>query len=251
MRARRRTALVLGAALLASVVPAGVAADEAPAPAPTSVRFGTSAAGRPLVALHRSTPPTTRSGATRRVLVIGNLHGDEKAGLRVVERLRTARLPAGVDLWLVPSLNPDGTARGTRTNARGVDLNRNFPHAWARAGRGTAKYSGPRAASEPETRALMAFVRRHPPRTTVVLHQPLFGVDSYRAKSMALVRDLSAATGLPVKSFACRGTCHGTFTGWHNATVRGRAVTVELGRTVSARRLDRVAAAILRVGATG
>jgi predicted deacylase len=245
MRARGRTALVLGAALLASVVPGAVAADEAPAPAPTSVRFGTSAAGRPLVALHRSTP-----GATRRVLVIGNLHGDEKAGLRVVERLRTARLPADVDLWLVPSLNPDGTARGTRTNARGVDLNRNFPHAWARAGRGSAKYSGPRAASEPETRALMAFVRRHPPRTTVVLHQPLFGVDSYRAKSMALVRALSAATGLPVKSFACRGTCHGTFTGWHNATVRGRAVTVELGRTVSARRLDRVAAAVLQVGAS-
>ena len=45
------------------------------------------------------------------MLVIGSIHGDEQAGLRVVRRLRPREhLPADLDLWLVPTVNPDGTA---------------------------------------------------------------------------------------------------------------------------------------------
>ena len=43
---------------------------------------------------------------------------------------------------------------------------------------------------------------------------------------------------------------HGTFTGWHNASTGGYAVTVEFGRTVSAAELDRAAAGVLRVAST-
>jgi len=199
------------------------------------------------VAVHRVAPAPAEgaTGTVTRLLVIGNMHGDELAGLGVVRRLRTVALPRGLDLWLIPSVNPDGTAADRRTNARRVDLNRNFPDTWVRAGRGTVKWSGPRAASEPETRALMAFLRAHPPRTTVVFHQPLLGVDSYRAKSLPLVRALARAARLPVRSFACQSICHGTFTGWHNGATQGRAVTVELGPTPSRRRLDTVTAAVL------
>lgn len=208
-----------------------------------TVRIGTSVQGRALVAIHRWAP-----GATKRVLVIGNMHGDEKAGIRVIDRLKTRTLPANVDLWLIPSINPDGTRVSTRTNARKVDLNRNFPSYWVYSGKGTSKYSGPSSASEPETRALIAFVKKYQPRTTIVFHQPLFGVDSYQAKSMTLVRALASETGLPIKSFSCSGTCHGTFTSWHNRYSRGRAVTVEFGSTASTSRLDRVTRAVLRVG---
>lgn len=238
------------AASIAVLVAAGPA-SAAPASTETTntettsgtVQYGTSTGGRPLLAVHRS-GSTTRA-ATTRLLVIGSMHGDERAGLAIVRRLRTQALPPGLDLWLIPSMNPDGTAANRRTNARGVDLNRNFPDRWVRAGSGTIKWSGPGPASEPETRALMAFVRAHPPQTTVVFHQPLLGVDSYRAKSLPYVRALARASGLPVKSFTCRGTCHGTFTGWHNRVLPGRAVTVEFGRTASRARLDRVAAAVL------
>lgn len=31
------------------------------------------------------------------------------------------------EIWIMPSMNPDGTANGSRDNANGVDLNRDFP----------------------------------------------------------------------------------------------------------------------------
>jgi protein MpaA len=246
MRGGRRRALSSALALTAMtalLTGAVVAGSPAQAATTTTVRIGTSVQGRALVAIHRSQP-----GATKRVLVVGNMHGDEQAGIKVIERLKTRALPSNIDLWLIPSINPDGTRLGTRTNAHKVDLNRNFPRYWLYSGKGTSKYSGPTAGSEPETRALMAFVTKYKPRTTIVFHQPLYGVDSYQAKSMTLVQALARETAMPVKSFACSGTCHGTFTGWHNRYSPGRAVTVEFSATVSTWRLDKVTSAVLKVG---
>jgi hypothetical protein len=208
--------------------------------------IGRSVQGRRIYAVRRWTP-----GATKRVLVIGSMHGNEKAGHGVTYRLRRAPLPANVDLWIIPTINPDGVAATRRTNARGVDLNRNFPHSWARiARRGSPNYPGPYAASEPETRALMAFTSRVKPRMTVILHQPLYGIGSYRAKRLVLVRDLARYSGLPVKSFACGGVCHGTYTGWHNRYTPGAAVTVEFGWRPTKAQKDRMTRAILRTGST-
>jgi protein MpaA len=111
--------------------------------------------------------------AARRVLVVGCIHGSEPAGTAIVRRLERARPPRGVDLWLVRSLNPDGEARGTRQNARGVDLNRNFPSQWRAGGRPwDGEYPGARAASERETRIALRLVRRLRPNLTIWYHQP-------------------------------------------------------------------------------
>lgn len=247
-RVLRRTAtLVSGLVLLAGALgPAGATTGRSGTEvAEERVVLGWSMQGRPIVAWHRWRPD---ADGARPLLVVGSMHGDERAGHRVVRVLRDRRLPPGSDLWLVRTLNPDGAAAGTRTNARGVDLNRNFPVRWQKSARGSATWSGPAPASEPETVAVMSFVRTTQPWTTVALHQPLYGVDSYRAKSPRLVRELAAATGLPVRSFDCGGTCHGTFTDWHNARTSGRAVTVELGRDPTPARIDRVARGVLQVG---
>jgi predicted deacylase len=242
----RRAAVAAVACIALSLPLAG--ALEPPVAAVTAsvheetVVIGTSVQGRPIRAVHRWT-----DGATRSTVVVGSIHGDERAGMRVVRRLRTAALPAGVDLWLVRTMNPDGTAADRRTNGHGVDLNRNFPTYWERAGAGTETWSGPTAASEPETRAAMSFLRTLTPRTTLVFHQPLSGVDSYRAKSMTMVRRLSRLLDLPVRSFDCSGGCHGTLTDWHNRHLSGRAVTIELGPRVSAAAVTRYAAALLEV----
>jgi murein tripeptide amidase MpaA len=231
------------------VVTTRAAAASLTAVAPTAVatvRVGTSRGGRAITAV-RLGPNSAR----RRLVVVGVIHGTETAGARVVARLRAIALPAGLAVWLVPSMNPDGLAAGRRTNGALVDLNRNFPQVWRRAGQGGPNFSGPRAASEPETRALMQFLTAVNPGLVVIFHQPLNGVDSYGAKSLSTVRALAAAMRFQVGWFDCRGGCHGTLTQWFNHAHPGQAITVEFpsGRPSSAR-VDRVARGLLAVAAS-
>ena len=247
--------IAMGPAAVLAARPTSAAASvtsssRAAAPAATpgtavTTRFGRSRAGRPLVAV-RLGPAT----AARTLVVVGVIHGNERPGTAVVARLRSLPLPPGLNVWLVPTINPDGMAANRRGNAAGVDLNRNFPAAW-RLDRGGPNDSGPRAASEPETRAFMAWLGVVRPTLMVIVHSPLYGVDSYGAKSMATVRALGRATGFPVRSFDCRGGCHGTLTQWYNRGFRGQAITFEFGPgTPRAATVDRVAAGLLRVAAT-
>jgi protein MpaA len=135
-------------------------------------------------------------------LVAGVIHGSEPAGLAVVRRLRRMPLPAEVHLWLVPTVNPDGLAAGTRQNAHGVDLNRNWPVGWVHNGvPGDGNYSGPRPMSEPENRAMRAFILRVKPALTIWYHQPLdvvYGSDPHAA----VLRRYARLSGLPYHRLA-------------------------------------------------
>jgi len=140
-------------------------------------RFGASRQGRALL-VERRTGSATPS---RRVVVVGAIHGDEPGGLAVLDALRSGPLPGDLDLWLVGSLNPDGSAAGQRGNAAGVDLNRNFPSGWLPAGASPyttgAEDPGAWPASEPETQSFMTLARSiafaHGPVDAVLwYHQP-------------------------------------------------------------------------------
>ena len=185
------------------------------------------------------------STAARSVLVVGCIHGNECAGTAVVDRLRRLGPLEGVDLWLVPDANPDGRAAGTRGNARGVDLNRNFPHHWRRLG--GAFYSGPRPASEPETRALMRLIRRVRPTVTIWFHQHLNMVVLTRG-NLGLQRRFARLAGLRTGYLP---GLSGTATGWSNATFPGTtAFVVELpAERLSARATARIARAVRIVSA--
>jgi murein peptide amidase A len=246
-RPRRLSALIslgLAAAFLTAVAPGGPAAA-IPLQATERVVIGHSVQGRPIVAFHRYTVGV-RDG--RSLLVIGQMHGDEETGKRVISALRDRTLPLGVDLWLIPTVNPDGDARNTRVNRRGVDLNRNFPWSWKKAGKGTRYFSGPRPASEPETRAVRRFVKQLKPWRTVSLHSPLNGVDTSTTKDPHLSRDLARWSGYPLRSFTCGQGCRGTMTQFINHRTPGAAVTFEFGSHTPQARLDRVVGAVLRVG---
>jgi murein peptide amidase A len=183
--------------------------------------------------------------AARSVLVVGCIHGNECAGIAVVDRLRGLGPLEGVDLRLVPDANPDGRAAGTRGNARGVDLNRNFPHRWRRLG--GAFYSGPRPASEPETRALMRLIRRVRPTVTIWFHQHLNMVVLTRG-NLGLQRRFARLAGLRTGYLP---GLSGTATGWSNATFPGTtAFVVELpAEGLSARATARIARAVRIVSA--
>lgn len=178
-----------------------------------------------------------------RELVVGCIHGDEAAGVAVARALEHAS-PAGLDLWVVPVLNPDGVAAGTRGNAHGVDLNRNFPWRWRRL-RGLF-YSGAHPLSEPESRIAYRLIRWLHPGVSLWFHQHLDLVDESGGRS-ALERRYARLVGLRVVRLTREP---GSVVGWENRRFPGTtAFVVELpaGR-LQAGAVDRFADAALVVG---
>lgn len=152
--------------------------------------------GRPLMTLDRPPAPPHRSASLRdagrapRVMMIGGIHGDELTSVSIVfrwiERMGSTAA-AGMHWRIVPVANPDGLlmAPSRRTNARGVDLNRNFDTPdwprdamayWvARTRRDPRRYPGEAPESEPETRWLQQQIAEFRPDVIVSVHAP-YGV---------------------------------------------------------------------------
>lgn len=141
------------------------------------------------------------------IVILASIHGDEAETTVVLsEALRC--LPQGdLRAAVILCANPDGMLRGTRGNARGMDLNRNFPTSnWsadpvfhktrANDPRDIALSPGAQPASEPETRALLSLLERLKPRAIVSLHAALACIDD--AGGSHLGRQLAARSALPL-----------------------------------------------------
>lgn len=150
---------------------------------PASTR---SVEGRPL--LYRDfTPPNAAHERPRRVLLLGGIHGDELSSVAVVfqwvEFLKSDRFQR-YQWRVLPSANPDGlfASASTRTNAHGIDLNRNFPSPdwfsratsyWkVKARSDPRRYPGMEPGSEPETRWIVEQIREFKPDVIVSVHAP-------------------------------------------------------------------------------
>jgi protein MpaA len=210
-------------ALAASIVALTLITPGAPATAALAatrtVVIGRSVRGRPITA-HVIGPDS----ATRRILIVGCIHGNECAGNAILSALARRQPSKGVQLWLVPEMNPDGTADGTRQNAHGVDLNRNFPYQWQPISEPTY-FAGPKPLSEPESRAAVKLIRRLKPAVTIWYHQHEDLVDM-AGGDRGVARRYAHLAGL-------RATClpflPGTATAWSNHTFPGTtAFVVEL-----------------------
>jgi len=180
--------------------------------------------GRPIV--------TIRSGSADAVvtmLVVGGIHGNESAGVRIARRLVAQEPPRGAELLVVPTINPDGVAARTRGNAHGVDLNRNFPFDWRPLSGG--EYSGPGPLSEPESRAAHRLILRTKPDVTIWFHQP-FGLVDRPEGNPFIARRFSELIGLPLVRLP--GRYPGSAARWQNHRLpRATAFVVELPRRVS------------------
>jgi protein MpaA len=213
-------ALIAGGALAAQIAssPSGARATRAHEPS----IVGHSVRGRLIRAI--DVGPDSDRGAN--ILVIGCIHGSEPAGIAIARSLIAHPPPHSADLWVVPDLNPDGVAAGTRQNGHGVDLNRNFPWHWRPLERpGGLHYSGPRVLSEPESRFAYHLIRRLRPRITIWFHQPLDVVDE-SGGNPRLEQKFATLAGLPFRRLP---RYPGSAASWQNHTIPGTsAFVVEL-----------------------
>ncbi|MFT4635173.1 MAG: protein MpaA [Chitinophagales bacterium] len=127
-----------------------------------------------------------------RILIVGGTHGDELTSVSVTMRWieKLNQYHSGLFHWhLAPMMNPDGVLKSgaTRTNANGVDLNRNMPSDdWERnalkywdqkGGKDPRKYPGATASSEPETQWLIDEINSFKPDAIISVHAPYGVVD--------------------------------------------------------------------------
>lgn len=120
----------------------------------------------------------------KRILVLGMIHGDEPlAGEMALEWAERLEKIEHRNNWrVVPMLNPDGLKRKTRTNANGVDLNRNFPTKdwgeealvyWKKSGHSDPRrFPGDVPASEAETKCVISHIKEFRPDFIVSVHTP-------------------------------------------------------------------------------
>jgi protein MpaA len=211
-------------AVLAAAAGGGAGADPPATAAAQRELLGRSVEKRAITAVQIGDP-----AGTRVAVVVGVIHGDERAGLRIVSALKREASPVrgglvGTQLWAIAAVNPDGLGAHTRKNSRGVDLNRNFPYRWrGNVPHSSGYYPGPRPASEPETRAVMGFLRRVRPDLSIWYHQPWGAVLACRGKPQAAV-EYAKLVGMRT---SCRGRgLRGTAVSWQRHTIPGSTAFV-------------------------
>jgi murein peptide amidase A len=191
-------------------------------------RYGRSVQGRPLEVWLPTEPP--------RLLVAAGIHGEEPESTVLLSTVLRSLAGGELAAAVVLCANPDGIARGTRGNARGVELNRNFDAAdWSpEAPRHHLTRSDPqdvilspgeRPFSEPESAALAQLIERLAPAAVVTLHAPLGCVID--AERSPLARALSAEAELPLVD-AVPSPTPGNLESWCRERLGAAAVTFEL-----------------------
>ncbi|MGV3523388.1 MAG: M14 family zinc carboxypeptidase [Candidatus Sericytochromatia bacterium] len=174
------------------------------------------------------------------IVLLGGFHGDEVQGeymlQRVMARLATEpELLTGRTIWCLPLVNPDGKQARRRGNARGVDLNRNFPtqNFIPAQHRGTRYYAGPKALSEPESQIVAALLAPYlgplRPRVKILsIHAPLL-VNNYDGPAQVLAEAMSRFNGLPATASIGYPT-PGSFGTYYGKERQIPVVTLETGR---------------------
>lgn len=125
----------------------------------------------------------------KKILAIATIHGDEGPSGSVARAWmsRLQKLDPRNTWRVIPVANPDGLKLKTRTNANGVDLNRNFPTSdwsdlaliqWQEKQNGRPRrYPGPGPASEIETQCLVQHIQQFKPDFIISVHTPLGVLD--------------------------------------------------------------------------
>lgn len=203
--------------------------------------IGSSVTGRPLEVYQFGNGPLEK-------LIVAGIHGGyEWNTIELADELIDFLndfpevIPPDQTLYILRALNPDGLARSSgfsgRANENNVDINRNFPSnwqaEWPRAG--CWDYlpitGGKAAASEPETRDLMAFIQAHDFQALISYHSAALGIfpggQPPDAGSLSLAEAVAAVSDYPYPPIDAGCVYTGQFIDW--ASDQGiPAVDIEL-----------------------
>jgi murein peptide amidase A len=163
------------------------------------LEIGRTVLGRPIGALRIEAAGYARPRPP--VLLFGAIHGDEPLGVHCLGELiaELVAQPPGRETWIVPALNLDGLAAGSKNNANDVDLNRNFAAASWSPGHKPGYHPGPAPESEPETRALSLLIERSGAERLIALHSP-FRTVNWDGAGRELAEAMAALNGYGASS---------------------------------------------------
>lgn len=168
-----------------------------------------------------------------KTFVIGVFHGDEPQGKFLINQYIEKNPESS--LYFIPCLNPDGMEKNTRTNASGVDLNRNFPtDNWEYTARDEF-FGGERSASEIETRFVLEIIEKYKPRFILTLHAP-FKVVNYDGGAKEIAKKISRIIGYPVEKNIGYPT-PGSFGTYAGIEKKIPTITLELDETCPVKEL--------------
>lgn len=133
------------------------------------------------------------------VLIIGVFHGDEPQGEYLIRKFMSQRKePCKNQIYIIPCLNPDGKALGTRQNANGIDLNRNFPTKNRKIIEDEHYFGGTEGGSEIETQFIIDVLKEYKPDFILTIHAP-YRVVNFDGNAEKYAKDISEITGYPVE----------------------------------------------------
>jgi predicted deacylase len=228
------------APLVLLIALAGPASNSHAAPGVTELTLGASGAGRPITAVKIG-------DGSRKFALVGDTHGGPEANTYQLAsqladhfRAHPEEVPSAVRLYIIPTLNPDGLAGGTRFNAAGIDLNRNMntnldacpENDWSTHVQGArgieSDTGGPYPDSEPESRLIRDFLLD----ASAVIFYHSDGGDVFPAfcehtPSIALAQAYAAATGYAYDRYWPNYNITGGMHDWA-ASLGVAAVTPEL-----------------------
>lgn len=221
----------------------------------------------------RELPWMAAGRGKKTLLMLGTHHGREYVASMFLMRLMEEHLACGEEelfrgaqLVMIPMVNPDGAELSIhgenaadkriaamprrwgdyaswKANANGVDLNRNYPCLWEKkqviiGEPASEMYNGPRPASEPEVRAVMAFAEELSADLAVTMHtkgeEILYGdanTPHLWAESRAYAEVIAGCSGYAILPPSLDPAVYGAgFENWFRERFSRPCILVEAGR---------------------
>ena len=159
------------------------------------------------------------------ILIIGVVHGDEPQGEFLINNfLKNNAIPQNI--LFIPSLNPDGQQLETRTNANGIDINRNFPtQNWELTER-NRYFGGDSPNSEIETQFIIKIVEKYAPKLIITLHTP-FKIVNFDGDAQEISEKIAKIFNYPVETSIGYPT-PGSFGTWAGIERNIPIITIEM-----------------------